>query len=300
MAGLPIVEAPSPAYNPRLQFVRSVIRLSVEFRLEKWYIDIVSSEGQARIAYVARLNMGALCLKYASVLRVDGHRVRTESTLRGVSVPEGQSPLHWRCVPLGIAVALTPAASPRSARILDSAEGGIDWCCFAPRARVVFHDGAEVIEGTGYAELLTMTIPPWSLPWDSLRWGRAHVGERALVWLELEGQGQRQSLLFADDETPDLIQVDRERVLGAGGEELLLEDHRLIRQGTLGKNVLAILPDAATLFPGRLIGMMETKWLSRARIGNARGFAIHELVRWPMGARFGGSRNTAAAPPGAP
>jgi hypothetical protein len=271
----------------------------VEFRLEKWYIDVVSSEGRARIAYIAQLSMGALHLKYASVLRVDGRHIGAESTLRGVTLPEGQSPLRWRCDPLQVAVALTPAASPLAARVLDTAEGGIDWCCFAPRAKVVFHEGAAAIEGTGYAELLTMTIPPWSLPWESLRWGRAHVGERTLVWLELEGQGRRESRLFADDETPKLIQVDRERVLGAGGEELLLEDHRLIRQGTLGKNVLALLPDAATLFPGRLIGMTETKWLSRARIAGADGFAIHELVRWPIAAGVGGSRDSTAAPPGA-
>jgi hypothetical protein len=270
----------------------------VGFRLEKWYLDVVSSEGRARIAYIARLRMGALHLKYASVLRVDGHRVRAGSTLRGVTLPEGQSPLRWRCEPLQVAVALTTVAPPLAATVLETPAGRVDWCCFAPRAMVVFHDGAETIQGTGYAELLTLTIPPWSLPWDSLRWGRAHAGERTLVWLELEGQGRRESRLFADDGTPKLIQVDRERVLGAGGEELLLDNHRLIRQGTLGKNVLAILPDAADLFPGRLIGMMETKWLSQARIGGAAGFAIHELVRWPLPAGFGGDHT--AAPPGGP
>jgi len=249
--------------------------------------------------YIARLSMGALSLKYASVLRVDGSRARAESTLRGVALPEGQSPLRWRCDPLHVSVALTPAASPLAARVLDTAHGGIDWCCFAPRAMVTFHDGVEAIEGVGYAELLTMTIPPWSLPWDSLRWGRAHAGEHTLVWLELESQGRRQSRLFADGETPELIQVDRERVLGAGGEALLLQDHRTIREGTLGKNVLSILPDAVNLFPGRLLGMTEAKWLSRARIGTADGFAIHELVRWPM-AGAGASSDAAAAPPGVP
>jgi hypothetical protein len=270
----------------------------LEFRLEKWYLDVVSPAGRGRIVYVACLSMGALRLKYASVLRVDGHMVRSQSTLRGVVPPDGQSALRFSSDSLGVAVSLARSASPFGARILDTTLGYVDWCCFAPRAQVLFEDGTETIEGTGYAELLTMTIPPWSMPWDNLRWGRAHAGERVWVWLELEGEGKRESRLFVDEKTPDLIGVDRERVVSADGEELLLEDHRSIREGKLGNNVLAILPDAARLFPGRLLGMVESKWLSRARIGGAEGFAIHELVSWPKGAPVISSRGAPAAPPG--
>ncbi len=259
---------------------------------------MVSSEGRGRILYVACLSMGALRLKYASVLRVDGHLVRSESTLRGVVPPDGQSPLRFSSDPLGVAVSLAASAPPLRARILESTLGYVDWCCFAPRAQVLFEDGTETIKGTGYAELLTMTIPPWSMPWDGLRWGRAHVGERVWVWLELVAEGKRESRLFVDEKTPELIRVDRDSVRSADGQELLLEDHRSIREGRLGNTVLAILPDAARLFPGRLLGMVESKWLSRARIGGAEGFAIHELVSWPKGAPNESSRGAPAAPPG--
>jgi hypothetical protein len=39
-------------------------------------------------------------------------------------------------------------------------------------ADVRFHIGKTVIEGTGYAERLQLTILPWCIPADEIRWGR--------------------------------------------------------------------------------------------------------------------------------
>jgi len=251
------------------------------FRLEKWYQDVVSVDGRARIAYAARVDIGALTLHYASVLAIDGEHVRSAATLRGVTLPDADAPWRWRCESLGLDVSIALSAPPCAARILDTPRGSIEWNCFAPRAHVVFRYGDDAIEGTGYAERLVMTLPPWALPWDRLRWGRAHAGEFTCVWIELDGASGRRAWSFVNDRGPAISSGDRDRLLTSDGDELLLDEHRTLRQGRLGETVLGIWSDAARLLPARILGLSENKWLSRARMRGAHGFAIHEEVTWP-------------------
>jgi hypothetical protein len=224
--------------------------------------------------------MGALSFTYAGVLRVDAAGVSSASTLRGVVLPDWPA-REWHCEALRLTVSMVSSAQPLEVRVLDDGRGYLDWCCFAPRANVVFRDGDALVAGTGYAERVSMTLPPWSLPWDSLRWGRAHAGERVWVWIELDAPGRRTSWLFVDDRAPALVHLDEARVQSDAGDELFFEAPRAIRQGRIGQTVLSVVPDAMSVFPGRILGLSESKWLSRVRIGSEQGFAIHELVRWP-------------------
>jgi hypothetical protein len=256
----------------------------VQFLLEKWYVDVVASDGRARIAYVAKVTLGALKLSYAAVLRACGDHAESAYSLRGVRLPErGEegAPIAWRSEALGLDVWVRPATPALGRRVLDGELGWLDWQCLAPRADVQFRDHGEVIAGTGYAEVVTATVPPWLLPWDTLRWGRAHVGSSTVVWLELDGPAQRQSCLYVDGGERPFRAADRERVSLDDDRSLMLSDHQTIREGILGKTVLSAVPDATTLFPGRLLGMQEIKWLSRAALAKERGFAIHECVTWP-------------------
>src|SRR2546423_3960326 len=65
---------------------------------------------------------------------------------------------------------------------------------FVPRARSEISFGARSgisfggrLEGLGYAERLTMTIPPWRLPFEELRGGRFLSDGDALVWINWRG-----------------------------------------------------------------------------------------------------------------
>jgi hypothetical protein len=256
----------------------------VQFSLEKWYLDVVAPDGRARIAYVAKVTLGALRLSYAAVLRVCGEHAESAYSLRGVRLPErGEEGglLAWRSEALALDVCVRPATPALGRRVVDGESGWLDWQCLAPRADVQFRDRGEVIAGVGYAEVVTATVPPWSLPWDTLRWGRAHVGSSTVVWLKLDGAAQCQSCLYVDGAQRPFGAAERERVSLDDERSLMLSDHQTIREGVLGKTVLSVLPDATTMFPGRLLGMHESKWLSRAALATERGFAIHERVTWP-------------------
>lgn len=67
------------------------------------------------------------------------------------------------------------------ARIFDSEEGHLDWKCYQPASKVKLKIKDQVLEGSGYAKQLIITIPPWEIPMNELRWGRFGSGENKMV-----------------------------------------------------------------------------------------------------------------------
>ena len=67
------------------------------------------------------------------------------------------------------------------------------------------------------------------------------------------------------------------------GDECKLEirDREALREGPLIETALSIIPNVRKLFPARILGLREAKWRSRAALGAAEGWAIHEVVEWP-------------------
>lgn len=139
---------------------------------------------------------------------------------------------------------------------------GVQWDCMQPRSRV----SLAGLQGLGYAEVLTLTIAPWSLPIDELRWGRFASEGHGKVWIEWRGPHPLAQVL-----------VDGK----AGEAPLVLDDDAVLRSGRIEETALSIIPNLASMLPGRILGLTETKWRSRGTMLGRQGFAIHEVVRWP-------------------
>jgi hypothetical protein len=124
------------------------------------------------------------------------------------------------------------------------------------------------VTGLGYVEVLTLTLPPWRLPIDELRWGRFCAADGGAVWIEWRGPHPLKLGLLDGAPAPFMP------------ERLGLRDHRVLRSGRIGETALAMIPRLDRL-PGRVLGLSETKWLSRGALAGSEGWAIHEVVRWP-------------------
>jgi hypothetical protein len=139
------------------------------------------------------------------------------------------------------------------------------------------------VRGCGYAEWLTMTLPPWRIPFRRLRWGRFHGAEHSLVWIDLRG-GCSRTWVFADGiERPD-GEVRAETVtLAAEGSTLVLDRGITLRSGRLLRTGLRPLRLLVSLVP-RWRDAHESKWLTRAVLagprGRTEGWAVHEEVTW--------------------
>ena len=254
------------------------------FSLRKWYLDCIASSGELCIAYRAELRVGGAEISFASLLRFDEQGgVRTRWTLRSCPEPSGNDVLTWEAPALGFAARFAPRDPGYSATLLDGADGAVRWTCSHPRADVEMRFADEVLGGVGYAEVLELTVPPWKLPIDELRWGRLLTPSHGLVWIEWRGAHPQRLVLLDGRAVAGEIDEQGVRAVGA---RALLRDPVVLRSGRIGETVVSAVPGLEQLVPGRILGLAETKWRSRGalRIGLAEeeGWAIHELVRWPL------------------
>jgi hypothetical protein len=67
----------------------------------------------------------------------------------------------------------------------------IRWHCVCPNADATIRIGDDTVQGLGYAEHLTMTLKPWRLPFDELRWGRFLSAADTLIWIQWRGSMSR-------------------------------------------------------------------------------------------------------------
>jgi hypothetical protein len=253
------------------------------FLLSKLYLDAVAESGAVFIGYRANLRWRALSVSYAAALTGGVRESRTRSSVRPEEEPDfSEGALVWTEPKLAIAAAWRGEAPPISRTLYESPEGAVLWHCLLPSARAEIECEGVVLRGLGYAERLEMTVPPWRLPLDTLRWGRFLSPERSIVWIDWEREGDRRTWVFVNGtEVPG--ELSEEAVFFEGGRVDLPAPGRLVlRSGPLS-HVLRNLRLPRSLSP-RIFNIHETKWRTRgclelAGAPPAGGWAIHEVVR---------------------
>jgi hypothetical protein len=175
--------------------------------------------------------------------------------------------------------------SPCDVRIYESREGTIEWHCVHPRARATVDLGqGVVIRGLGYVERLEMTVAPWNLPLEELRWGRFLSDSDSVVWIDWRGEHSRK-IVLENGTLGGVTAVAESGIVLERNVKLCLSTGKVLRSGALGKTALGMIPGVNHLLPDRLLNVQECKWRSRGELlrENTRssGWAIHEVVRWP-------------------
>ncbi|HEX7616645.1 MAG TPA: hypothetical protein VF554_15385 [Thermoanaerobaculia bacterium] len=253
------------------------------FFLSKWYFDAVGEPGEVFIGYRAALRWRRLGVSYASILTADAGGVRSARTVRPGPEPDFfEGALAWTEPELDVSATWRGAAHAISRTLYESPEGAVVWNCVLPSAETELTCGKNVLRGRGYAEHLSMTIPPWRLPIDTLRWGRFLSTEHALVWIDWESREGRRTWVFVDG-TEVRGEVSEEGILFEGGKlRLPLPGRLTLRDGRLS-HLLGNLPLPLPLFL-RALAIHETKWRTSAVLeldagAPESGWAIHEIVR---------------------
>jgi len=256
------------------------------FRLTKWYLDCVTDAGDAAVLYRASLRWGVVRLHYgAALLRPrDGDPI-DRYTLRPGSEPNVWQPseIQWQCERLGVAGTWLRQASGIERTLIEDSQGSVEWRCVTPRARATVRIGSSTLHGTGYVEHLTMTVKPWRLPFNELRWGRFISPSHVLVWIDWRGSMHR-TWVFANEVERRSARIAQNSVeLPGDGLVLAFEDGRVLRTGRLASTALRSLRAVVALLP-RWWAARETKWLSRGTFSDpnvtSTGWVLHEVVRW--------------------
>lgn len=253
----------------------------MSFRLRKHYLDLVTEEGTVAIAYWASLRWGPLRLRHASIDCFEaGGAVSSESAF-GVAEPveraEHDDGISWDANELGLTGRWRSLCSPFE-RTLHAAGGrSVRWRCSAPAADVSLRLGSRTLVGTGYAERLDVSIEPWRLPIDTLRWGRVAERGRQATWIAWEDAERPLRLLVVDGVERAAIEISDDRIAWEGGS-LEFTRARTLRDARLAEGALRGLPRLLARTPLRMLGAHETKWLSRCD----GMWCIHERVRFPQ------------------
>jgi hypothetical protein len=257
------------------------------FRLRKWYFDVVTDQGAALIAYAARLHWGALRLGYCSVLAAPSNAPAREHTVLGrfaePALDSGR--LTWERAPLAFRGEWESEAPALHRMLLQGAAGSMLWTCHMPRARARIRHGDASFEGRGYVENLVLTIPPWRLPFRTLRWGRHTSARHSVVWIEWTGTEAGRWVWLDGREQPG-ARLTESRIAGLDdGAELHLGPSRDLRDRGVLAALVGHIPALSGRLPGRMSAMREHKQVSGSTLLSDsqpadQGWAVHEMVTW--------------------
>jgi len=130
-----------------------------------------------------------------------------------------------------------------------------------------------------------MTIAPWKLPIQTLRWGRFNTQSDWIVWIDWLGEFARR-IVYRNGVKAPIRFLDDGEIEFCDGTRLVMDRSLVLRDGQLGATALSMIPGLRDKFPARLLQVNECKWRSRGRLecpGKPviAGWAIHERVEWP-------------------
>lgn len=262
---------------------------SAHFSLVKWYMDCVSEAGEVVILYSARVRWRGIGLAYSNLIWTDGAAGKSASSMHGAKISREEQQIVVASQPLGLQGTWAARAAPIERTVYACESGSVIWNCLQPAASVSLKIGEKKLTGAGYAECLTLTLPPWQLPLRHLQWGRFVSGRdtlttEAVAWIEWKGP-YAMSLVIHNGASHEGASIATTEVRWDGGK-LRMEEPLALRAGRLGSTILPAAPALSRIFPHSLFNVEERKWRSRGILEapdrKSRGWVIHETVDWNL------------------
>ncbi len=270
----------------------SISTLQNDFHLEKWYLDIVTENGNTMIFYAAKLKWKKWELPYTSWLSYNKETGAVcKSKFRKVKLPKQKNDIiSWNDDKFNISGTWKALSSPINTQLFQSNEGELIWNCFQPRAKVSVIINGEEISGIGYTEQLTLNLFPWKLPMNELRWGRYTSKANYIVWIELKKGTEKQQWLWFNGVkhenstiSDNLIYIPKEDLsLILDKNVILIEEKKILKIVTV---ILSYLPSFKNPISNNFLNADESKWLSNTTLlKNGKfveeGWSIHEFVNF--------------------
>jgi len=265
--------------------------LKGNFKLNKWFLDFVGSNGQAMIFYAAKLTWKGLVIPYSSWLNYDpSDGVSHKARFRNIQMPEKtENLIKWNDSKFKVEGTWKAQSKPLQARLFDSDEGYLDWQCFQPASQVQLHINNRTLQGKGYVEQLILTAPPWKIPMDELRWGHYGSNEYQMFWIELREEEKRQWLWLNEEKIEtciiedDHISIPEKDITLKLDRDVVLESEKKIF--TVIEKLIHFIPEFKKVIPLNFLMADEIKWLSKGELQTrgktiSAGVAIHELVKF--------------------
>jgi hypothetical protein len=225
-----------------------------------------------------------LHLSYCNALCTDGEVVRSRTSLRRFRIDQKDRRINIELPGLKVVDEWKADSAPVQQTVYGTSAGCVQWNCRQPKSFARIRIGDRELAGLGYAECLTLTLPPWQLPMRELRWGRFVSAQDSLIWIDWRGPYST-SFAVHNERMLDLHSIS-ETELAISGATLHMTESIPIRIGRLADTVLPGAPALRRICPHSVFDIEERKWRSRGVLdtGDRRGegFVIHEVVHWNL------------------
>jgi hypothetical protein len=247
-------------------------------------MDLADSSGNALICYSASLKLASINLNY------NGYTFRSSDSAVVTKRNSFKSTSAVQCAESSIEWAFQNNSSKWEKidhaieeTLLSNEDGEIRWTCEFPKATGKARLNANAIEGYGYVEKIVITIPPWRIPIKELHWGRFLSKNYTIIWIKWIGPIPK-SLLYLNGEKIPNAEI-RPVSIVFGDYRLNILNQRTLREGTVRATVFSKFKTIRNLFPKKIMGLNENKWISDGTLSiqqeNHTGTIIHEIVVWP-------------------
>lgn len=251
-------------------------------------MDCQDDAGNTFIGYSAQLSWKKMYLTYSSILinRNNGKSF-VKSTLSKLNNPFFEkNELIWKPEKYIEEGRWKNLDSPIGQKLLDSKGGYINWNCTQPKAEAQVNiDDRIMFKGLGYSEFMEMTVQPWQLPINTLKWGRFLSKTDTVVWIQWRGEKNldifyHNGILVEDSHIHnDEIRLDH------GNLVLSFIESVELRRGYLAKTAMSRFPLMRAIFPKAVLNTHESKWKSKSLLKKAdgsfaTGWSIHETVKF--------------------
>lgn len=257
----------------------------MSFSLTKYYFDVVTDDGDFAIAYWGEVRWGRLRPCF-SALQCGSHSKGAgpwRASAATIGPPCSESGIRWHAAPLDLLVEGRRCATPAiTHELLNTPQGRVAWSAELPRATMRVQVGDRILEGIGYVERLDLTLLPWRIPADTIRWGRFVAPDAAMVWIEWQGEVER-NVVFRDGALLEGARITDTAIACPDGTTLTMHDPQLLTDERVS-GLLAPLEILKTIMSpiGRL---HQRRWLSRGTLQRpglppSSGWVIHEFVEW--------------------
>ena len=259
---------------------------SVNIRLEKLYLDCIDVTGNCFIIYQAKLEFCFIKVYYSEVIFSDTKGVKVVTTslkkIREVLINDLllfynqflQIKGSWKRTDHSL-----PLFSFR-----DSMNHELIWNCHHPKALTEIVYEENTYDGYGYAETLSLTIIPWILAIEELRWGRFLSDDYTIIWIDWTGDFPQHKVFCNGIEYNDAV-IEADRInFGNGVFSLLFVDITVIRKRKL-TTIFSKMPLLKIIFNRQILNSTENKYKAKSILNlnkeiTAHGWSLFEIVTW--------------------
>lgn len=255
------------------------------FYLDKSYLDCIDHEGNCLILYAASIKIFFLKFHYTAFIFSDAQNKITEkSSFKKSELTFSDEGLQFFCRHFNIQGEWKKGLYPVQSVLYKNDNGIVNWNCHHPIADAAVQYNGQLFTGLGYAETLFLSMLPWQLPIDELRWGRFLAPGITITWIQWKGKYPVNKIYFNGIEMNDAIHSMEAILFNEGKCRLLFSHTAVLRHTTFGEH-LSKLPLVKLLVNKAMLNSVESKYKSATRFTDAsgtlhHGWSIFELVKW--------------------